>query len=56
MRIYVVDLEPEDVAVIGEATKAFFPEDAPPASTLIGVAALSVPDFLIEIEVTAVVD
>jgi enamine deaminase RidA (YjgF/YER057c/UK114 family) len=35
--------------------KEFFPQN-PPASTWIGVSTLAVPEFLIEIEATAVVD
>jgi enamine deaminase RidA (YjgF/YER057c/UK114 family) len=56
MRIYVVDLKPGDVEKIGLATRLFFPRDTPPASTLVGVQALSQEDFLVEIEVTAVTD
>jgi enamine deaminase RidA (YjgF/YER057c/UK114 family) len=56
MRIYVVGLKPGDVEKIGLATRSFFPRDTPPASTLVGVQALSQEDFLVEIEVTAVTD
>jgi enamine deaminase RidA (YjgF/YER057c/UK114 family) len=34
----------------------FFAEENPPASTWIGVSALAAPEFLIEIEATAVLD
>jgi enamine deaminase RidA (YjgF/YER057c/UK114 family) len=56
MRIYVVGLKPGDVERVGLATRSFFPRDTPPASTLVGVQALSQEDFLVEIEVTAVTD
>jgi enamine deaminase RidA (YjgF/YER057c/UK114 family) len=55
-RIYVVNYKPEHVQIIGALNKEFFPGDTPPVSTLLGVQSLAVPDFLIEIEVTAVVD
>lgn len=55
IRIYVVDYKPSDIGAIGEATAAVFSADAPPASTLIGVQSLYADDYLIEIEVTAVV-
>ncbi len=53
MNTYVVNLKPEDVAVIREVRKEYLSEDNPPASTLVGVFALVNPDFLIEIEVIA---
>jgi enamine deaminase RidA (YjgF/YER057c/UK114 family) len=55
MRIYVVNYKREDVGVITGLLKEFFPAEKPPASTLLGVQSLAVPEFLIEIEVTAVV-
>lgn len=53
---YVVGYKPEQRAIIGKARGAFFAGMAPPASTLIGVAALAAPEWLIEIEAVAVVD
>jgi enamine deaminase RidA (YjgF/YER057c/UK114 family) len=53
---YVVGYQPEHRAVISEARSSFFRPGAPPASTLIGVAALAAPDWLIEIEAIAVID
>ena len=55
MRIYVVNYKREDVGVITAMMQEFFPKEKPPASTLLGVQSLAVPEFLIEIEVTAVV-
>lgn len=56
LRAYVVNYKPEDVATITDSWKEFFPAGKYPAATLLGVQALAVPDFLIEVEVTAVVD
>lgn len=53
---YVVDLKPEHVPHIREVRKKYLDADNPPASTLVGVAALVVPDWMIEIEVVAVVE
>lgn len=52
---FVVDLKPEHVAHIREVRRKHLNPDKPPASTLVGVAALVVPDWMIEIEVIAVV-
>jgi enamine deaminase RidA (YjgF/YER057c/UK114 family) len=56
LRIYVVDYQAESGTAVGIALKEFFPPQNPPASTWIGVSALAVPEFLIEIEATAVLD
>jgi enamine deaminase RidA (YjgF/YER057c/UK114 family) len=53
---FVVDLKPELVPHVREVRRKYLDLDHPPASTLVGVAALVVPDWLIEIEVIAVVD
>lgn len=53
---YVVDYKPEHRAIIGKARAPFFAGRAPPASTLVGVKALAMPEWLIEIEAVAVVD
>src|SRR3954447_26377779 len=53
---YVVNYKPEDRAVIGSARAPFFANRTPPASTLIGVSALALPDWLVEIEAVAVLD
>jgi len=55
LRIYVVDYEAECGTAVGVALREFFSGN-PPASTWIGVTALAVPEFLIEIEATAVLD
>jgi len=56
LRIYVVNYQAESAKAVGSALKEFFSSENPPASTWIGVAALAVPEFLIEIEATAVLD
>jgi enamine deaminase RidA (YjgF/YER057c/UK114 family) len=53
---YVVNYKPEYRTVIGAARAPFFAAGEPPASTLVGVAALALPDWLVEIEAVAVVD
>ena len=52
---YVVNYKPENRSIIGKARATFFAGRTPPASTLVGVAALALPEWLIEIEAVAVV-
>jgi enamine deaminase RidA (YjgF/YER057c/UK114 family) len=54
LRIYVVRIA-ENVEAVGRALKDVFTTH-PPTSTWIGVSALAVPQFLIEIEATAVLE
>jgi enamine deaminase RidA (YjgF/YER057c/UK114 family) len=54
LRIYVVALGPDCIAPIQQALDSFFPDDAKPPGTLIGVAALAMADLRIEVEATAV--
>ena len=56
LRIYVVDYQAESGTAVGTALREFFSPENPPASTWIGVSGLAVPEFLIEIEATAVLD
>lgn len=56
LRIYIVNYQIEQASAVSGALKQFFPADRLPASTWIGVAALAAPEFLIEIEATAVVE
>jgi len=53
---YVVNYKPEDRAVVGKARGAFLTKGPPPASTLVGVSALALPGWLVEIEAIAVID
>ena len=56
LRIYVVDYQAESGTAVGTVLREFFSAEKPPASTWIGVSALADPEFLIEIEATAVLD
>lgn len=53
--LYVVNLKPEHVPIIREVRSRYVAADHPPVSTLVGISALVGPDWLIEIEATAVV-
>ena len=55
MNLYVVGLKPEFVPLVREVRARYVDRDNPPASTLVGVSALVGADWLIEIEVVAVV-
>src|SRR5262249_10997694 len=56
LRIYIVNYQAKSATAVGTALREFFFPQNPPASTWIGVSALAVPEFLIEIEATAVLD
>ncbi len=53
--LFVVGLKSEHVPIIREVRARYFSKEHPPVSTLVGVEALVGPDWLIEIEVMAVV-
>ena len=53
--LFVVGLKPEHVPIIREVRGRYFNAKNPPTSTLVGVEKLVGPDWLIEIEVVAVV-
>ena len=53
--MFVVGLTPEHVPIIREVRGRYFDAQNPPASTLVGVEKLVHPDWLIEIELVAVV-
>jgi enamine deaminase RidA (YjgF/YER057c/UK114 family) len=53
--IFVVDLRKEHLPVIETGRQAVF-GDHKPADTLVGVEALAFPDWLIEVDATAVVE
>jgi enamine deaminase RidA (YjgF/YER057c/UK114 family) len=55
MNLYVVGLKPELVPLVREVRARYVNPESPPASTLVGVSALVGADWLIEIEVVAVV-
>ena len=56
LRIYIVHEWMDRTAPVSAGLKAFFPGDEPPAATWVGVQSLARPEFLIEIEGTAVLD
>ena len=53
---FVVGYQPEHRAVISGVRTRYLLAENPPASTLVGVAALAAPGWLIEIEAVAVTD
>ena len=55
LRTYVVDHRPEKLGIIVPEIAKFYGEVDPAPNTLVGVAALALPDFLIEIEATAAI-
>ena len=55
LRIYIRHDWMDKTAPVSEALKEFFPDDNPPAATWIGVQSLARPEFLVEIEGTAVI-
>lgn len=56
LRIYILESQMADSECVTEGLKSFFSGDQPPAATWIGVTSLARPEFLIEIEATAVLD
>jgi len=56
LRLYLVNYKPEDAAAVDQALREFFPGEQAPASTWVGVAALAMEEFLIEIEAVAVLE
>lgn len=55
MNLFVVGLKPEHVPIIREVRSRYVDAQKPPASTLVGVPALVNADWLIEIDVIAVI-
>lgn len=56
LRIYVVNYRREEGAPITAGLLEFFPRDALPVTTWIGVQSLARPELLIEIEAVAVIE
>ena len=54
IRTYVVDHTPDKLGIVTPELAAFWGDATPAANTWIGVQALALPDFLIEIEADAV--
>jgi enamine deaminase RidA (YjgF/YER057c/UK114 family) len=55
LRTYVVNHSPDKLAIVLPEIGAFFGGALPPPNTFLGVAALALPDFLVEIEATAAI-
>lgn len=55
IRTYVVDHSPEKLQPVGGALMEFWGDVTPAPNTWIGVQALALPEFLVEIEADAVV-
>jgi enamine deaminase RidA (YjgF/YER057c/UK114 family) len=55
LRTYVVDHSPDKLEPVLGAISEFYGDARPAPNTIIGVATLALPDFLIEIEAMAVV-
>lgn len=53
---YIVDFEPEQLAVYVPALNNFFDPDNLPACSMLGISALAQPGLLVEIEAVAVLD
>lgn len=53
LRTYVVDHSPDKLGIVLPEIAAFYGDATPAPNTFIGVAALALPDFLVEIEATA---
>lgn len=53
LRTYVVNHNPSMLEPISQAIGEFYGDNMPAANTLVGVQALALPEFLIEIEATA---
>lgn len=52
---YIVDYQPEDLDIFRNVRKEIFTDQITPASTLVGVTALALPKWLIEIDAVAVI-
>jgi len=56
LNTYIVGMKPEDGRTVGLARKKWFSQENVPASTMVGVQSLVMPDFLLEAEAIAVVE
>lgn len=52
---YIVDYEPADLDIFRNVRKEIFTDQITPASTLVGVTSLALPQWLIEIDAVAVI-
>ncbi|MFT3964369.1 MAG: RidA family protein [Sphingobium sp.] len=54
LRTYIVDHDPDKLGIVLGEFPAFYGDVVPAANTVVGVQALALPGFLVEIEATAV--
>jgi len=55
LTIYIVNYNPEMLETIAAELNKAFDKDALPANTLLGIQALAVPGFMVEMEASAVI-
>lgn len=55
LTIYIVNYNPDQLETIAGVLGKFFDKDALPANTLLGIQSLALPEFLVEMEATAVI-
>ena len=56
LTIYIIDYNPDMLDTIAGVLNSFFDKDALPVNTLLGIQALALPEFLVEMEATAMID
>jgi len=56
MNTYIVNYSPENLAVFRKVRKEVMGNEKMPASTLVGVESLALPEWLIEIEAVAIIE
>ena len=56
IRTYIVDISSERVSAYNEARVGFFTQQNKPASTMVGVPGLVIPELLVEVEAIAVIE
>lgn len=56
IRTYIVDISSERVSAYNEARVEFFAQQNKPASTMVGVPGLVIPELLVEVEAIAVIE
>lgn len=55
LNVFIKDIDPDKVRIVGQAQAEHFALDPPPAATWVGVTGLVRPQLLVEIEAIAVV-
>lgn len=54
IRTYIVNYSPDMLEILDSALAEFYGDTEPAANTLLGVQSLALPEFMIEIEATAI--